>query len=756
VHGPVAQVALLTPVERVYSYAVPEETAGALRPGQRVQVPFGKKDRLTAGFCVAVSEGEWTSTLKRVDAVLDPLPLLDDKLLALGRWMADYYACSVGLTLGAMVPEAVRRGAGTRAVREVSLAAPLEAIVAASAEASAQRLGPKHRALLEHLSCMDGPVALDAVTAAVGCTAAVVRKAEARGHLRITTRREPMPGPDFDRPREEPTFELNADQLAAVERLGAIVDENAFRVALLFGVSGSGKTEVYIRTMQRVLAAGKQVILLVPEIALTTQTVHRLSARFEDVAVIHSGLTATQRARTWTDIALGRKRVIIGTRSAVFAPCPDLGLIVVDEEQEPTYKSPRSPRYHTRDTAVMRGHLEGFPVVLGSATPSLETWNNCTRLPHYECIRLPHRVAGLALPEVELIDMRVEQRARRGMHLLSRRMEEELAIMLERGEQAVLLLNRRGYASLIYCPGCGEPLRCPNCASNMVLHKGPASDGGRNVDLCSCHYCHSRVPIPKECPDLSCGRTLVRLGMGTQRVEEELAAKFPQLRVARVDSDTMSRAGDYERVVRGFEARDIDALVGTQMIAKGLDFPFVSFVGVVSADTALAVPDFRAAERTFQLVVQVAGRGGRAETSGMVIVQSFALAGAALQAAVCHDFERFAADELVTRQRMGLPPYVRLARVLLADVRHTRARDEAVALAERLRTLVPTWNPRADCIGPQACPLSRIRNLYRFDLLIRAPSAGELQEVLRRLRAEKVLTAKVKRLTIDVDPVSLL
>jgi primosomal protein N' (replication factor Y) len=747
--GPVAQVAITTPVDRLYSYVVPESFADGLRPGQRVIVPFGRKDRTVLGFCVAVSDEPWIGSLKPIHSIVDPAPILGESLLSLGTWISEYYACSLGLTLEAMVPEAVRRGAGTRAVRDVTL-------VPGSGPAADERVGPKHRALLDYLRDADGPVPVNEATQAVRCTEAVVRTAAARGHVEITPRRESVPGPNFDRPRDEPDYALNDEQTAAVDQLSAIIDAGDFTVALLHGVSGSGKTEVYIRAMRRVLSAGRQVILLVPEIALTTQTVHRLAARFDDVAVIHSGLTGAKRANTWSDIAAGRKRVIIGTRSAVFAPCPDLGLIVVDEEQEPSYKSPRSPRYHARDTAIKRGHLESFPVIVGSATPSLETWYNCRHLQHYTCIRLRRRVSGLAMPDVELIDMQVERRARPGMHLLSRRMEEELRATLNRGEQAVLLLNRRGYASYLFCPSCRTPITCPRCASNLVVHRVTGPDGRRSTERCVCHYCHSRTDVPIRCPDDTCGQTLARFGMGTQRVEEELRTKFPALRAARVDSDTMAREQDYRSVVADFEARKLDALIGTQMIAKGLDFPFVSFVGVLSVDTMLAIPDFRSAERTFQLVVQVAGRSGRAETAGKVIVQCFTLGSAALEAAVVQDYERFATGELTVRQETGLPPYTRLARIVLADPRPTHVRDEAVALAERIRNDMSGWEGHADCLGPQACPMARIRELYRFDLLLRAPSAATLQTVLQRLRADKILTARVKQLTVDVDPVSLL
>ncbi len=742
--GRVAQVATLAPLDRLYSYAIPGDLVDTLRPGQRVEIPFGSKDRAAVGFCVAISDEPWTSSLKPIRAVVDPIALISPHLLELGRWMSRYYCCPLGRTLSAMVPEAVVRRSGFRTVRKVRPRKRLEQLQEAGC-----RLGPKQRVLLTYLGDRDEPIELAQIRESLGVSSATIAGAAKRGWVEITVSREPVPGPSFDRPMVEPAFELNADQEAALARLDQIITAGQFRATLLFGVSGSGKTEVYVRAMRRVVAAGRQAILLVPEIALTAQTVHRLASRFRDVAVIHSGLTPRQRSLSWYEIARGRKRVVIGTRSAVFAPCPDLGLIAVDEEQEPSYKNQQSPRYNARDVAIKRAQLASIPIMLGSATPSLETWTNAQRHERYECIRLPRRVAGLPMPTVHVLEMRIEHRARKGVHLLSRLMEQKLGEALQRGEQAVLLLNRRGYASYLFCPSCGRRIVCPNCKVNMVFHK--------TIGQAVCHYCRARFNVPRKCPDDSCGHTLVRFGVGTQRVEEEVRAKFPSARVVRVDTDTMRRAEQYERVVTEFENRRIDVLVGTQMIAKGLDFPFVSFVGVVSADTALAVPDFRAGERTFQLVTQVAGRAGRAETPGEVVVQSFATDLHAVRAAVGQDFEQFVRVELATRRAMHLPPYARLTRIVLSDPRDSRARRQAEELAERICQTVLATNSQADCLGPSKCPLERLRNQYRYDLLLRAPSATVMQKLLDRLRGEQLLiSAGVKRLVVDVDPVSLL
>lgn len=736
--GSVARVAMVAAIEGEYSFAVPDTLADRLEPGKRLLVPFGRNRKPQPAFCVAVAREPWTSTLKPVADVLDESRLLGDELIELGQWMSRYYCCPLGRVLVAMVPEAIRKQSGFRTIKRLRLAnRPAQVSRSAKRQAVVD-------ALADEAQGLDLDVLIERTSVSKGVISAMVKA----GLLAVETRREPAPAPDFDRPGDEPTFKLNADQQSAIERIGRITNEGKFRTVLLFGVSGSGKTEVYVRSIRKVLAAGKQAILLVPEIALTTQIVDRLASRFKDVAVVHSGLTGVQRSLTWAAIARGDKRVVIGTRSAVFAPCPDLGLIVVDEEQESSYKNQQSPRFHTRDVAIKRAQLASIPIVLGSATPSLETWHNCSRLEHFELVTLPNRITDLPMPAVEFVDMRIEQQQRKGMHLLSRTMEAYLREALSADQQAVLLLNRRGYASYLMCSRCRNPIVCPNCRVNMVFHQ--------TTGKAMCHYCSARMVLPKRCGDASCGGTLIRWGMGTQRVEEEVRAKFPETRVARADSDTMTGVGRYEEVLRGFADRRIDVLVGTQMIAKGLDFPCVSFVGVVNADTTLAVPDFRAAERTFQLATQVAGRAGRSEAGGRVVVQNLAGESAALRFAAQHDYSSFAEHELAIRKRLGWPPFSRLARVLVSHRIQSEASQLTHRLADAIRQHLVDRSLPADVLGPQSAPLGRLRNQYRYDFLVRAANASRLMETLEVLRHEKVLTPSSRHVLIEVDPTSLL
>jgi len=741
----VATIAPLAPIDQTFSYLVPEPLGAALRPGMRVEIPFGRKERRAVGFCIAVSRQAWDSTLKELYGLVDERPVLSERLLELGRWVSRYYGAHLGRTLDLMVPAAAKRRAGRRRVRYVRLPESVSGDQNAGREGRAIRAG--QQAILDALRARDGPVRFDELCAAAGCKPATIGTLAKKGLVEIETRWEAAAPEQPAVVRHEPPFELNDDQRAAIEQIGAAVSARQFSVHVLFGVTGSGKTEVYVAAIRGALAQGRQAILLVPEIALTTQTAQRLAARFDRVAMLHSGLSEVQRSRAWAAIEGGAVQVVIGTRSAVFAPCSNLGVIIVDEEAEPSYKNQQSPRFHTRDVAITRGHLESLPVVLGSAAPSLETWHNALTRRHYHLIRLPHRVRGLAMPSVHLVDMRDEHHARRGVHMLSRAMEWHLNRVLERGEQAVLLLNRRGYASYLCCRRCNTAVCCPHCSVRMVFHT--------TTGLAHCHYCHEKLSVPARCPTVACEGNLVRFGIGVQRVEEEVSQKFPGARVRRMDSDAMKSPADYAETLGAFERKEFDILIGTQMVAKGLDFPFVSFVGVVSADTALALNDFRAEERTFQLVLQVAGRSGRGDVGGHVVVQTFAADTAAVQHAVEGDYEGFATVELARRKKLRLPPFTRLMRLVLSDPKVTRLQKAGAALVQALRDLFTRHGIIARLTEPAPAPISRLRDLYRYDVQAYFPTAEAMLKGIEVMKSEGLLRAGVKSLVVDVDPVSL-
>ncbi|NOS99611.1 MAG: primosomal protein N' [Phycisphaerales bacterium] len=738
--GTVVTVAPIAPVDRLYSYVLPPALAGRIEPGQRIRVPIGKRGRLADGFCVSVDQRSWDATLKPVHSLIDDRSFLTADLLELGSWLARYYCCPLGRTLAALVPETVRRQAG---FRRVTLVRRTD-----QPNDPTHKLGAKQRAILDRLQSGDTPADTVALLRECDASTTTLRSLVRRGLLATETHRLPADAPSIDVPPVEPTFALNDAQRAAVEQVHGMIDARGFRVAYLFGVSGSGKTEVYIHAIRRVLAAGKQAVFLVPEIALTTQLVSRLAARFPDVAVIHSGLTGVQRSLTWSAIHDQRRRVVIGTRSAVFAPCPALGLIVVDEEQEPSYKNLRAPRYHVRDVAIKRAQQLGIPVLLGSATPSLESWHNCIRHSHFVRIDLPRRVRDLPMPELHIVDMNGEYKETTGVPDLSHQLVRALHRTFDRREQAILLINRRGYATWIGCPRCRHRIRCTHCDVNVVYHSA------RRELLC--HYCGRRAPAPTQCPNPSCGGKLVHVGVGSQRIEELLRKLFPNARLARADSDTMRHPDAYRQLIADVESRAIDCVVGTQMIAKGLDFPFVSLVGVIGADTTLAGADFRSSERLFQLVTQVAGRAGRADAPGHVIIQTLAPDHPALSAAAHGDFAKFADDELELRQRTALPPFTRLTRFVVADPIAPRAQAAARELTANIQSVIPTASPpTADTLGPMPCSLTRLRGQYRFETILRTASAATMSAFLDELRGRRLLRVKAKSIVVDVDPVSM-
>ncbi|MDR3634414.1 MAG: primosomal protein N', partial [Isosphaeraceae bacterium] len=519
------------------------------------------------------------------------------------------------------------------------------------------------------------------------------------------------------------------------------VDAGAFATFLIHGVTGSGKTEVYLSAIERVVALGREAIVLVPEISLTPQTIRRFRRRFPKVAVLHSHLSDAERHRHWRSIAAGEVQVVVGARSAVFAPARRLGLIVIDEEHESTFKQETTPRYHARDIAVKRAQMEGVPVLLGSATPSLESWRNA-ELGRYVRLAMHERVGARPMPAVELIDLRNEKTPLGG---LSEPLRQAMIDALNAGGQVILLLNRRGFHTFVICPNpkCGQVLKCHACDVALTYHKGRK--------LLLCHTCDAERPRPPACPHCH-GQGLHYGGIGTERLEREVVLAFPERVVRRMDSDTMRTPGSHERVLAAFKAGEVDILLGTQMIAKGLDFPNVTLVGVVNADTALHLPDFRAAERTFQLVAQVAGRTGRGDKVGRVLVQTYSPDHPAILCAAQHDYEAFVATELPVRQLMGVPPFGRLVRII------ARGRDEA-ATRQYLEILAAALKDEAPAdvrlLGPAPAPVLKIRHLFRYHLQLRSPTAKALQTLLHAVPPRHPAPPGVE-VAIDVDPVSML
>jgi len=738
----VADVVVRAPVPAPVPYAVPAELLGRVALGTPVRVPLRSGRRLVEGVCVGVAERPWDQTRPPIAEVTGPPWPLSARLVTLGLWLGEYYACPPWKVFAAMLPIGLRRPPACR----------VEYFERGPAAAPA-RLTPRQQAVLTTLAAA-GPLPRRELAARAGVSAAVLRRLLRAGLLTRSVRTEvatsataaDLPGESVGPAAvEEDGFVLTAGQQAALDEIVAAAGpEPAFRVFVLFGVPGSGKTEVYVRAIRAVVAAGRQAVLLVPEIALTTQLVARLRRRFGRVAVLHSRLTPRERLAAHVAIAAGACDVVLGTRTAVFAPCPRLGLLVVDEEQEGSFKNLAAPYFHARDVAVRRAQLEGVPVVLGSATPALDTWYNVQRRPHYRLLRLPERVPGAQLPVARLACTPAREE---GVTLLSVALLEQLRAVRAAGGQAILLHNRRGFAVALRCARCGQVLSCAECGVALVFHK---SDGRLR-----CHRCGRAQDAPARCRDDTCGGRLERRGAGVQRLEDELRTAVPGLRLLRLDRDTMRRRSDYEAALRAFEEGAADVLLGTQMIAKGLDFPRVRLVGVIDADAALAVPDFRAAERVFQLIVQVVGRAGRRAGESLALVQCRRPT-AAVADALRVDYESFAARELDARRAAGWPPWTRLARIVIADDRPGRARDVARRLAAELRTLAGRIDARLRVDPAEPCVLPRLRGLLRYQVLLRGPRDAALTHLLRAAADNRLLRPATRRCAVDVDPLDLL
>jgi primosomal protein N' (replication factor Y) len=731
-------VALDLPVDRLFTYRVSPERAPRAEVGHRVLVPFRGRPRM--GFVAAVEHGTPEFDVLDVAEAPDEGATLDDDLLRLGGFVARYYGCSLGEALAAMVPRGVRRRGKGRQRTRVRLASA----EAADAWEGSARVSDAQRRVLRRLRAHPAGFSLSDLCRAAKVSPSPVHTLARHGVVALSAERE-SPDPLDEAARAAPPGTPptpTADQRHALDALREAVDAGTFAAFLLLGVTGSGKTEVYLRAIERCVERGRQALVLVPEIALTPQTVRRFRARFERVAVLHSALTEAARARAWRRIRAGAADVVIGPRSAVFAPVPRLGLIVVDEEHETSFKQQGTPRYHARDVGLVRARDAGAVVVLGSATPSLETWRNARR-GRYGLLRLPRRVAGRSLPSVQVVDQRSGDERLPGGGPLTRTLVVRMREALAQGGQVILLQNRRGYATSVACPRCGWCLGCKDCDLTLTFHRSEA--------LALCHLCGHETRVPAACPDCALPRLSLR-GVGTQTVEEELARVFPEARVARMDSDTMLGREAYEDVLGRFERRELDVLVGTQMIAKGLDFPGVVLVGIVSADTALALPDFRAAERTFALLAQVAGRAGRGDADGRVVVQTRMPEHPAITQAAAQDYEAFAAGALADREAFGYPPFRRLLRVV---VRGRRVAAVEARAEETRGRIVRAASCRTHILGPAVPPVPRVQGRHRRHLVVKAPDHREVAAVLQALRKAPRPRGGVEELW-DVDPVGVL
>jgi primosomal protein N' (replication factor Y) len=745
--GLFADVVFDRPLDQAYSYAVPDALRGNLAVGKRVQVPFGRGDKTTVGYCVGVSETPPARAVKSLVRVLDDEALLNPHLLRLTRWMADYYLCGWGQVLNAVIPAGAKDQAGTRAL------VFLEALPVAELPPEPPKLTAKQAAALDILRQQRQPIEARRLARLAQCGPRVIETLIDKGFARRQTKRIDRfeAAPAADEHAAAAPITLNGDQQQAWQAIEQTLQQPSFKAFLLYGVTGSGKTELYLRAIEEVVKQGKTALVLVPEISLTPQTIQCFRGRCGEVAVLHSHLGNVERGGHWRRIAAGKVQVVVGARSAVFAPTPNLGLIVIDEEHEGSFKQEATPRYHARDVAVMRARLENIPILLGSATPSLESWNNAAR-GAYTLLTLPKRVLDRPLPHVGLIDLRHELQRGGRFHAVSPALEAAMRHALGGGGQVILLLNRRGFATHVHCPGCGHVESCRCCDLALTYH--------RQREILLCHHCGYEQEPPKTC--VKCGVATIRYqGLGTEKLQAEIEEKFQGYVVRRMDSDTMKRPGSHGKLLSQFRRGEVHILLGTQMIAKGLDFPNVTLVGVVNADVGLHLPDFRAAERTFQLLAQVSGRAGRGPRGGRVLVQTFTPEHPCISLAAAHDYKTFVVGELAHRKQFEYPPYQRLARVLV----RSRQQEDAAAFAERMlvsfrdaldRLQTPEGGKLpVRLLGPAEAPVFRLKNYFRFHFQLQSPSPAVLHQLLRAVLPTLRCPSGVE-ITVDVDPLNML
>jgi primosomal protein N' (replication factor Y) len=739
----IARVTLDLALGKEFDYLIPAEMAAQVEVGTRVKAPFAHRQVL--GCVTALLETSPHPNLRPLLKVIGRQSHVSPAILRLARWMGEYYCCGPEAALKTVLPEAVRKEkAGWREqlfVRALPQHGP------------GPKLSRRQEEILEFARAQ-AEAPLQELLRATGAAGQTVRRLEDKGLLAIAPKiseRDP-----YARETILPTQSLtmNAQQARALAEISAALHGGGppHRAFLLHGVTGSGKTEVYLQAIALALEQGKGAIVLVPEISLTPQTVERFKARFSSgpqqtlVAVLHSHLSAGERHDEWHKIRQGRARIAIGARSAVFAPVERLGLIIVDEEHEHSYKQEEAPRYHARDVAVVRARMEDAVVVLGSATPSMESFYNAQK-GKYRLLEMPTRADDKKMPIVRVVDMRQVARKAKTHAIFSPVLKEAIQKRLERKEQTLLFLNRRGFSTSLQCPLCGYVAQCPDCSVSLTYH--------RQEGKLKCHICGHEAAAPRVCPDPKCRNPAIRYsGLGTERVEAALATLFPHARVERMDSDTLKRKEDYRRILGDVRTGKIDILVGTQMIAKGLHFPNVTLVGIVHADLGLHIPDFRGSERTFQLLTQVAGRAGRGDVEGEVLVQAFTPFHPAIQYARRHDFNGFYEQEMEFRRQLRYPPVSRIALLLLRG----RNEEKVKFSADYVRgQLAKSTGAISDLIikGPAAAPLARTKTEYRWQIMLLTRQMSRLSLALAELEAGLTLPDEV-RMTVDIDPVNLM
>ena len=740
-----ARVVIDRAIHRELDYLVPGTLVERVGVGSRVRVPFRDKSGLAT--VVALLEHSEAKGIRPIESVVGEAPIVSEPMLELARWISTYYCCPIETVMRSLLPQVIRRA--EVGWKKQLFVQPGRKIENAELEKLRKR-APRQAELLEAISRLDAPIRATHLLRQTSLDNQTLRALVKRGLAELREEavvRDPHADEQFI---ATSNLILNQEQSSALNEITQALDSpKDARPILLHGVTGSGKTEIYLQAIRAALSRGRTAIVLVPEISLTPQTVERFKGRFAEaqdaVAVLHSHLSEGERHDEWHKIHSGRAHIVIGARSAVFAPLKNLGLIVVDEEHETTYKQEEAPRYHARDLAVVRAKIEKCVVILGSATPSLESYHNATT-GKYRLSTLTQRIDEKQMPLMRIVDLRQERRKEKAAAILSERLRAAIADRLEKREQTILFLNRRGFSTSLLCSNCGEARNCPNCSVALTFHRHPAVAG-----RLSCHLCGHTAAVPRKCP--ACGKdALIYAGFGTEKVESTVAQIFPKATVRRMDADSMTRKEAYRETLRNFRTGKIDILVGTQMIAKGLHFPNVTLVGIINADLSLHLPDFRAGERTFQLLTQVAGRAGRGETSGEVFVQTYTPFSPSIQFARHHDFAGYFQQELEFRERCDFPPFKHAILITVRSAHEGRAKLSAETLRRRLKEALPEEFILGDATP---APLEKLQGQFRFHILIRGEAIMRLSRLVRET-LDKLPFPEDVTVTVDVDPYQLL
>ncbi len=744
-----ARVIVDRSADKEFDYLIPDSLAGRVQVGSRVRLPFRNRASIGTVVDLPAESPVPENVLRPLNGVIGDKAVISPVLIDLARWMADYYCCPVETAMRSVLPQVIRDAELTH---KTQLFARLLRPPTAAELAAIIKKAPRQAEILAALA-ETSPQPVAALCKQCGATHATIQSLVKAGLVATAAS-------NVDRdPYENETFigdkaqTLSDEQTECMRVVRASMDAAAEerKPVLLHGVTGSGKTEVYLQSISYALERGQTALVLVPEISLTPQTVERFKSRFQqsghDVAVLHSHLSDGERHDEWHKIHGGKARIVIGARSAVFAPLANLGLIVVDEEHETSYKQEEAPRYQARDIAVLRARMEGCTVVLGSATPSIESFHNA-QTGKYDLAQLTQRVDDRQLPRIRVVDLRQEaqrQKSRNGPLVLSEKLRAAITVRLEKKEQTILFLNRRGFATSLVCPACGHVCKCVDCSVSLTFH--------RAANRLVCHLCGHQASVPRVCPNPMCQDPQIRqAGLGTERVEDVITKVFPQANIRRMDADAMTRKDAFKETLHAFRQGKIDILIGTQMIAKGLHFPNVTLVGIINADLALHLPDFRAGERTFQLLTQVAGRAGRGEMEGEVFVQSFTPFSPSIQFARHHDFDGYFHQELDFRHKCEFPPFVHLVLLTIKCAHQERGKFSTETLHRRLKENLPEGATLGD---PVPAPLERLKTQYRYHLLLRGRSAFKLSRHVKAVLGKLQLPVDVA-VAVDVDPYQLL